>query len=262
MRICYWGGAIAVGLLTGWVGSTQGAMAAVLVLNETFDDTSNFTTSTSLFSDGSADYLGLTGGSVEDFGGDSSPSLAKSYSGFDGSFLTGQDLDGEGASLPITLTWSGLDISGLTNLTFTGLFAESFENPGDIDTADFIRLSYQIDNGGFQDLLWFSGADFTSASNAFNGIFRQDTDFDGVGDGLALSDAAQTFPAAIAGTGSLLDLRFTVSVDSGDEDFAVDNFRVMGDRLPDPEPASVPEPGMLLGLGAIAATAIGRYRRR
>jgi hypothetical protein len=121
MRICYWGGAIAVGLLTGWVGSTQGAMAAVLVLNETFDDTSNFTTSTSLFSDGSADYLGLTGGSVEDFGGDSSPSLGKSYSGFDGSFLTGQDLDGEGASLPITLTWSGLDISGLTNLTFTGL---------------------------------------------------------------------------------------------------------------------------------------------
>jgi hypothetical protein len=111
-------------------------------------------------------------------------------------------------------------------------------------------------------LLWFSGADFTSASNAFNGIFRQDTDFDGVGDGLALSDAAQTFPAAIAGTGSLLDLRFTVSVDSGDEDFAVDNFRVMGDRLPDPEPASVPEPGMLLGLAAIAATAIGRYRRR
>jgi hypothetical protein len=262
MRICYWGGAIAIGLLTGWVGSTQAAMAAVLVLNETFDDTSNFTTSTSLFSDGSADYLGLTGGSVEDFGGDSSPSRVKSYSGFDGGFLTGQDLDGEDADLPITFAWHGLNISGLTNLTFTGLFAESFEDPGDIDAADFIRLSYQIDNGGFQEFLWFSGADFSSNSGPSNGIFQQDTDFDGVGDGLALSDAAQTFSAAIAGTGSLLDLRFTVSLNAGDEDFAVDNFRVMGDRLPDPEPASVPEPGMLLGLAAIAATAIGRYRRR
>ena len=264
MRICYWGGAIAAGLLTGVFFGSQGAMAAVLVLNETFDDTSKFTSSTSLFSDGSADYLGLTGGSVEDFGGGGSPLRLKSYSGFDGSFLTGQDLDGEKASLPITFAWNDLDISDLTNLTFTGLFAEFFEDPGDIDAADFIHLSYQIDSGGFQELLWFSGADFSSNSGLSNGIFRQDTDFDGVGDGLALTDAAQTLSAAIAGTGSLLDLRFTVSVNAGDEDFAVDNFRVTGDRLPEPEPdpVSVPEPGLLLGLGAIAATMVVRRRRR
>ena len=34
--------------------------------------------------------------------------------------------------------------------------------------------------------------------------------------------------AAIAGTGSVMDLRFTASLDAGDEDFAVDDFRVIG----------------------------------
>lgn len=258
MDIFHWSSAIAAGLLTGWVSNSHGAMAAVLVLNETFDNTSQFTTSTSLFSDGSADYLGLTGGPTEDFGGGASPSAVKNYSGFDGSFLTGQDLDGEGTSLPITFAWSGLDISGLTNLMFTGLFAEFLDDSGDIDASDFLALEYQIDGGGYQSLLSFHLDE--DHSGAFNGVFREDTNGDGRGEGLpALGDSATEFTKAILGTGSLLDLRFTVSVNSGDEDFAVDNFRVMGDPLPEPDPISVPEPSALLGLGAIAGAIAARH---
>ncbi|MEO0824678.1 MAG: ExeM/NucH family extracellular endonuclease [Cyanobacteria bacterium J06642_9] len=207
-------------------GNSSGA-----VLTETFDDATQFTTSTPFFSDAGVssgfDFFGISDGAGGgDFGGDPQPNGIKAYTGFEGSFLTGQDLDGEGATLPITVTWSGLDITGLSNLEFSGDFAEFFDDPGDIDDADFIRLSYQIDGGGFQNLLWFSGADFTSNSGPFNGFFREDTDFDGVGDGATLGNAAQAFTAAIAGTGSTLDLQLSVSLDAGDEDFGVDNFVV------------------------------------
>ncbi|MEO0801987.1 MAG: ExeM/NucH family extracellular endonuclease [Cyanobacteria bacterium J06642_2] len=209
---------------------TDGGGSAT-VLEETFDDASQFATSTAFFSDAGVssgfDFFGISDGAGGgDFGGDPQPNGIKAYTGLTGSFLTGQDLDGEGATLPITVTWSNLDISGLSNLEFSGDFAEFFDAPGDIDAADFIRVSHQIDGGGFQNLLWFSGADFSSTSGPFNGILREDTDFDGVGDGAALGDAAQTFAAAIAGTGSTLDLQLSVSLDAGDEDFAVDNFRI------------------------------------
>lgn len=201
---------------------------ATNVLNETFTDATNFSSNTQFFSDGIADYFGLSdGGTSGDFGDGSLPNV-KTYTGFDGFFLTGQDLDGEGASLPITVTWNNLDIAGLTNLQFSGDFAEFFDSPGDIDAAnDSLLIEYQIDGNGFQPLLAFEGADFSSTT--FNGIFREDTDFDGTGDGATLGNAAQTFTKPVVGTGSSLDLKFSVFVDSGDEDFAVDNFLLTGD---------------------------------
>ena len=202
-------------------------IASAQVLNETFDNNSGFTTSTPFFSDGGGDFFGLA--IVDDFNGEPTPTGLKAYTGFAGGFMTGMDMDAEGASLPITIEWNGLDIDGLTDLMFSGEFAEFFDSPGDIDDLDFIRVEYQIDGGGYQNLIWFEGADFTSGTPpVFNGIFREDTDFDGEGDGLALNDAAQVFTKTIAGTGTLLDLRLTVTVDSGDEDFAVDTFVITG----------------------------------
>jgi hypothetical protein len=196
------------------------------VLNETFDDNSGFTTSTPFFSDGNGDYFGLA--VVDDFNGDPVPTQLKAYTGFDGGFMTGMDLDGEGASLPIIIDWTGLDIDGLTDLAFSGQFAEFFDTPGDIDDADYILVQYQIDGGGYQNLIAFEGADFTGGSGTANGIFREDTNFDGEGDGTALGDAAQTFTKNIVDTGSVLDLRMSVSLNSGDEDFAVDTFSITG----------------------------------
>jgi predicted extracellular nuclease len=198
----------------------------VTVLNETFDNASLFTTSTGFFSDGEGDFFGISDGAGGGlFGAGTAPSDIKAYTGFNGNFLTGMDLDGEGATLPVTVLWE-LDIAGLSNLSFSGDFAEFFDDPGDIDPDEFIHVEYQIDGGGFQPLLQFEGADFMTA---VNGVFREDTDFDGDGDGTALGNAAQTFTKAIAGSGSTLDLRLSLSLNAGDEDVAVDNFIVMGD---------------------------------
>ncbi|MAP54771.1 HYR domain-containing protein [Altibacter sp.] len=201
------------------------------VLNETFDDATGFTTSSGFFSDGTGDYFGLA--VADDWGAGTTPTQLKAYTGFTGAFLTGMDLDGEGATLPIVIDWTGLDITGLGSLTFNGEFAEFFDTPGDIDPNDFIIVQYQIDGGGYQNLIAFEGADF---STSVNGIFREDTNFDGEGDGAALGDAAANFMKMIPGAGTTLDLRMTVSVDSGDEDFAVDNFVITGTPTSDTTP--------------------------
>lgn len=197
-----------------------------IVLNETFDNDSQFRKNTKFFSDGENDYFGISNGdSNNNFGRANTLPKIKSYTGFTNKFLTGQDLDGEEASLPITLTWSNLDIKWLNNLQFSGNFAEFFDSPGDIDAADFIKVYYSIDGGEEQNLLWFSGS-------STNSVFRQDEDFDGVGEGKELGNAAQNFTAPISGTGSKLDLKLEISLDSGDEDFALDNFLITGITAP------------------------------
>src|SRR5690625_2740509 len=80
------------------------------ILNETFDDTSNFTTSTPFFSNGDRAFFGITG-DTNDFGSNSQPSGLKPYEGFLGNYLTGMRLNGLGADLPITITWENLDRS-------------------------------------------------------------------------------------------------------------------------------------------------------
>ena len=191
------------------------------LLNEAFDNDSQFSKNTKFFSDGSNDYFGIY---------NQNASNIKLYTGFTNKFLAGQDLNGEGTSLPITLIWSNLDIKWLNNLQFSGDFAEFFDSPGDIDAADSIKVYYSIDGGQKQNLLWFSGADFNN--NSFNGVFLQDTDFDGVGDSTQLNNASQNFTAAITGTGSKLDLTLEISLDAGDEDFALDNFLITGITAP------------------------------
>lgn len=212
--------------------SGTAAAVEVTVLDEAFDDAAAFTTSTGFFSDTDVssgfDFFGISDGAGGgDFGGDSTPNGVKAYTNTDGSFLTGMDMDGEGAALPVTVTWAGLDISGLSDLKFSGDFGEFFDDPGDIDVGDHIYLDVSIDGGPAQRILAFEGADLVNGDD-FNGFFFQDTDFDGTADGAQLGDALASFMADIGGTGSTMDLTMTVSVDSGDEDFAVDNFKIIG----------------------------------
>lgn len=231
--------------------SGETAPTEIVALDESFDSGAGFTTSVDFFSDGGGDYFGIAGASP-DFGAGAEPTALKAYGGTDGGFLTGMDLDGEGASLPISAEWTGIDISGLSDLTFQGSFAEFFDDPGDIDDGDVLRVEARIDGGAWQTVLAFVGADFTSGS--FNGNFRQDTDLDGTGDGATLTGDFQQFTAAIAGSGSTLDLRFTASLDAGDEDFAVDNFRVIGTSGGETSPAVIARTGDGLAVAEAGTT--------
>ncbi|KAA1260808.1 hypothetical protein LF1_33500 [Rubripirellula obstinata] len=215
---------------------------AEVVFSESFDDATGFTTSTPFFADNFGDFFGLA--EVTDgFGANvATPGGVKEYTGFTGGFLTGMDLDGEGATLPVTVDWTGIDISGRPALSFAGDFAEFFDTPGDIDADDSLFVEAQIDGGGYSTILEFTPGLFDN--NTFNGFFTNGN--------LSLGSEAQRFTAPITGTGNLLDLRLTVSVNSGDEDFAVDSFSV----------TAIPEPGSFAALSAIACFGMSVRRRR
>ena len=125
-------------------------------LLEPFDDASQFSTSTPFFADSFGDFFGISDGfGGGDFGGAAAPGGVKGYTGFTGNFLTGMDLDGEGAALPIVVDWTGIDISGLAGIEFRGDFAEFFDEPGDIDASDYLLVEYRIDGGAFLPLISF-----------------------------------------------------------------------------------------------------------
>jgi len=231
---------LTAGLLVAGLATTTNA-AEIWSLD--FETPGGYTTSVAEFSDGSNDFFTRTDGS----------DVSGSYevANLQGSFFFGaQDIDGEGAEPPLELNVTGIDIAGLTDLGFAGLFAEDDDGSNeDWDTSDFVHVQYQIDGGGFQDMLNFESI---PDGDAFNAVPAQDTDFDGDGNvGSELTDTFSEFTADIAGTGSTLDLKVVFDLDSGDEDIALDNLSVTG----------VPEPGSL-AMGLIGFSALALRRRR
>jgi len=199
-------------------------------LSESFDDETGFTKSSTFFVEGAGlQFLGIYDplGVASDFDGALTPpssTFTSGYSGFTGSFLIGADLDGT-APHPdtVTFTWSSIDVTGLRNVQFSGLFASLPDATEGPDAGDYILVEVSIDGGAFFSLLDFR-------ADGANGEFRLDTDNDGIGDGVQLTGAAQSFSAAIIASGaSSVELRLTVKMDGPQEDFAVDDFKVTGD---------------------------------
>jgi len=199
-----------------------GLIGQTTVLNEQFDSDANFTkTSDGFYSDGSGDYFGIydPSGGTDDFDGGSEPSGVPNYSSFTGNFLIGEDLDGDGTASTQITTWSGLNISGLINLSFSGSFAATtgFDGP------DNIIVEVDIDGGGFVNVLAFE-----ADADQSNEYLAVDADFNGQGDGTQLTTTVQNFTRAIAGTGNVLTLRVTYTANSGSEEFGVDDLKIIG----------------------------------
>ncbi|NOZ35859.1 MAG: T9SS type A sorting domain-containing protein [Chlorobi bacterium] len=164
--------------------------------------------------DGTSDYFQTTDGS----------NIGITYTGNSGNFFAAQDIDDggwTGSASPSQLTWTGINISGYTGLSFSGLFASSATNT--IDAVDSVLVQYQIDGGGWNNLLAFRNDGTT-----YNTEFGEDTDFDGNSDGSDLTATFANFTKNISGTGSSLDLRITVAVNAGGEDFAFETFQLFG----------------------------------
>jgi len=202
------------------------------LLQETFETDGNgtrYTTSIAEFSDGSGDFFTRTDGS----------NIGSFYnvSGQMGSFyFAAMDIDGEGANIPVSLTISNIDISGFSNLSFSGLFAEDDDGSNeDWDLLDYVHIFYSIDGGAEQNLLWFESV---PDGDSFNAVPAEDTNFDGDGDGTNLTATFQEFTKAIAGTGSSLTIRIEFFLDSGDEDISIDEILVTGEAA-----STEPQPG-------------------
>ncbi len=178
----------------------------------------SYTTSTTEFTDGSGDYFIRTDGS--DISG------GVTFTGQLGSFFfAAQDIDGEGASANQKLTIDDINISGFTSLELRVYLAEDDDGSAqDWDSTDFVHFGVDIDNtGSFTDVL---NVESSGSGNSEPAI---DTNFDGTGDGTAITDSFVQFTAIITGTGSLLDLQIDFNLDSGDEDIAIDNIEIWGE---------------------------------
>lgn len=137
----------------------------------------------------------------------------------------------------LSITWTGIDISGKTNLSFQGLFAANSTNePWDNMNAclsgvattntDYIILQYRIDGGSYTNLISFYNKG--SATNGTHKYLYEDTDNNGCGEGTQLTNAFTQFTKSIAGTGLLLDLQLLVYSEGANEEWGVDNFRIFG----------------------------------
>ncbi|VGO13254.1 Mannosylglucosyl-3-phosphoglycerate phosphatase [Pontiella desulfatans] len=203
--------------------SLLAAQAQTNLLYEDFEDpTVGYVPSIAELSDGEGDYFGRVASDGISVGS------YVVYTNLHGNgYFGGQDMDADPGAPggEATLSWNGLDIFGMTGLVFSALFAEDvgYNGDDDWDAADFAHVEYRIDGGGWNNLLWFENDGAQYNSKAY-----EDTDFDGIGDDAALTDAFTLFEKSIPGTGAALDLRISLHLDSGDEDIAFDNVTLSG----------------------------------
>lgn len=208
---------LTIGLLS--LLSTSTSWAQTTIFTESFETDGNgtrYTTSVPEFTDGNTDFFTRTDGSnISAYG----------VNGQDATFyFAAQDIDAEVASSMQSLTFSSIDITGYSNLQFSALFAEEDDGSNqDWDDSDYVLVEYQIDGGGFLSLFAIR-----NDGSTFNSAPFIDTDFDGIGDGAEITDTFTSYGAAITGTGSSLDIRFTIDLNSGDEDIAFDFISVTG----------------------------------
>ena len=179
-----------------------------------FETSGGYSTSVAECNDGSQDFFART----DDAG------IGLNPAGEQGSYyFGGSDMDGAPcANITASLTFDDIDISGCSGLSLTLAAATTYNQ---FDTPDYVDVSVDIDNtGSFTTILSFryDGTDGT------NDPILVDTDFDGVGDGSSVGATFSDFTAAIAGTGSVMDIKIEFRIDHGSEDFYVDNLRLNG----------------------------------
>ncbi len=202
---------------------------------ETDGNGTRYTTSIPEFKEVDSDFFGRTDGS--DIG-------TYNLNGQSGNFFFGiEDVNANGASDIDTLKIIGIDIKLATELIFKGLFAEEDAQDGnqDWDNNTELIIQTQIDDGGYGTILQFS------AEGGTNSEPRQDTNFDGIGDGTALAPIFTEFIANISGSGSVLDILIILeNFDAGDEDVSFDNLMVKGRTYTCADTITYDEPTCLL----------------
>ena len=222
-----------------------GQASADLITSVDFETPGGFTTSIPEATDGFFDYFTTSDGS--NIGG-----IYNSPQG--NSFFAAADTDAAeiGAS-PASLFINDINITDFTNLNVQLLAAEDDDGTNqDWDASDAFEIFASIDGG--PSTLVFS---IRNDGTGFNAEPLIDTDLDGIGDGTAITDTFADFTGTIAGTGTELDLEFRFSLNSGDEDLAIDNIRINGDLAT----SAIPEPSSIALLGLVGLAGVVRRRK-
>ena len=234
--------------LTALIGFSS--FAQTTLYQESFEtDTNgtNYTTSIPEFSDGTGDFFLRTDGS--DIGS------FYEVNGVDGLFIfAAQDIDGEGATLPVSLSTIAIDVSGLSSVDFAILLAEDDDGTNqDWDDADFVNITYSLDGGADQNLIWIR-----SEAAGTNNTPKIDTNFDGVGDGAEITSTFTEYVESIALSGnSNITFKIEMSLNSGDEDIAFDNIRVVDGFVATPSVAiTSPSNGAELAPGTMSVDVV------
>jgi hypothetical protein len=132
-------------------GSVEGQTQ---IFVEDFEDaTITYSPSVSEFTDESGDYFIRTN--------ETNIGSAFTVSNIQDSYYFGaQDLDGEGATLPLFLNFDNIGIAGYSSLTFKVYLAEDDDGTNeDWDAADYVHIGYDIDNtGSYSELLWIESS--------------------------------------------------------------------------------------------------------
>ena len=182
-----------------------------------FENSGGYSTSVPEFTDGGTDYFTRTDGS--NIGG------AINFTNIQGNYYFGvQDTDGDGGPTNLTLNLNNIDVSGFTSLEFRIHIAEDDDGSNqDWDANSYMHITASIDAGANENLIWIEAAGGTNTEP------RLDTNFDGTGDGITVTDTFAQFTNTISGTGNLLDIEIEFNnLLNGDEDIAIDNIEIWG----------------------------------
>ncbi|MEM9547821.1 MAG: T9SS type A sorting domain-containing protein [Bacteroidota bacterium] len=146
---------------------------------------------------------------------DAPTGVSIAFSGFTGFYWRGEDLNACVAN-PDVIEFNGIDISGLAGFRLSGLFGCNGAIVWEISDGDGIFIEHRVDGGPYQQ-------NITLLSTASKNL-QQDTDFDGVPDGIILGPNFQELSHEFSVTGSTLDLRITIFADDGSEEFGFDEL--------------------------------------
>jgi|GEM_PF-1283129 len=216
-----------IALLTAGMVSTA---QAVDLITEDFETDGNGIryTATMPFNDSSNDHWNRTDGT--DINNVSAP-----YSNYQGSyFWAAEDVDDDGGNgqNPQTMLFNDININAYSNLAFSGLFAAgNGPDAENYDAADYVKVQYRVDgtgNDAYTDGVCFA---YQDNGDNFNEPFGLDADCDGTADSplVEMIPAMAGYGFSIPETGYTLDLLISVSVNSGDEEFAFDQLVLSGD---------------------------------
>lgn len=235
-------------LLVGSINAQQ------VFFQESFEDTTGWTAS-HLFDDGCGDYV------LNDFVDTINARSCNSFDiiGADSThILAFEDLNsGDPGSNPttgeVTITIDSVYIHGAQGLSLD-LAAAANPTSGRYDKAlndfgggsgngDTVAVQVKIDGGNWTKVMYFC-ADSAGAGNQSNTgplYYDSNMNYDGgdVAADIALDDTLTDFNTSIAGSGSYISVRTIVRVESGSEEFMLDNIRLSATTAPCNMPTSV-----------------------